>query len=357
MKSQIGWYTLGAGILCAGLTAGSGACRADGDTPNATTTGPGTGGGATTGVNAGGATSGVNVGGAGGAGGGAGGSTCGDGAEVFTIQDVTTDQVGPGVDVKLVGVVAMSKKFLVNYSKSSGSCLWGVFVSAPGLAETAPNSGLVVKSYGDDASIPAGGTEAACPKLAEGPVGDAIPDDVQPGDVLDIVGESSTFPTASLMTMYCTNPGDTTIPGREVAFVCSAVKTGTAPVPAPHVPTPAEMDKFMDPSDDAFHAQWTGVRLRLADVTPATIPLVINKGIITLSEGNVEVGDELYWVSDMSPNLCERGPVYMTNPPSMWSRIDGFHYLNFCRWGIQPFDKCADFDPRSEDCPSATACQ
>lgn len=356
MKSHLGWYTLGAGILCAGLTAGSGACRADGDTPNATTGGPGAGGSATTGVNVGGATSGVNVGGAGGAGGGAGGSTCGDGAEVFTIEDVTTDQVGPGVDVKLVGVVAMTRKVLINHSKSSGSCLWGIFVSAPGLSETAANSGLIVKSYGNDAVIPPGGTEAECPKLADGSVGDAIPDDVQPGDVLDIVGETSMFPTASLMQEFCTNPGDTAIPGREVAFACSAVKTGTAPVPAPHALTLEEISKLMDPLDDDFHAQWNGVRVHLPNVTPANDPVVGMYGIITLTQGGVEVKDKFYYVNDSS-ELCEMGPIFSSVPPLTWNYIDGFSYLDFCRWSIQTFDKCADFDPPSEDCPSATACQ
>jgi hypothetical protein len=352
MKSRIGWYTLGAGILGAGLTAGTAACRADTDTSNATATGPGAGGGATTGVNVGGgATTGVNVGGSGGSGGGTGGSTCGDGADVHTIEEVNTDQVGAGIDVKLVGVVAMSQKFLVNYSKSSGSCLWGVFVSAPGLTETAANSGVIVKSYGDDAVIPPGGTEAACPN----PPGDSIPDDVQPGDVLDIVGETSTFPTPSLLTMYCTNPGDTAIPGREVAFACSVTKTGTAPVPTPHTLAPDEITKLMDPSDDAFHAQWTGVKVRLADVTHAADPIVGDFGIITLAEGAVEVKDNIYYVKGAT-ELCQTGPVFAT-PPVTWTHIDGFSYLDFCRWGIEPADKCADFAPSSDDCPSATACQ
>ena len=63
--------------------------------------------------------------------------TGGSGPQVVTIQDITTNVVGPKVAVTVKGVVAMSHKFLVSQSKSTNSCLWGIFASAPGLSETA----------------------------------------------------------------------------------------------------------------------------------------------------------------------------------------------------------------------------
>ena len=118
-----------------------------------------------------------------------GGAVC-DG-EVHTVQEVSSGTVGKGTHVSLKGVVAMSHKFLVS---GSTHCLWGVFVSAPGISETAANSGAFAISYGTDPVIPPGGNKAYCPKLGED-AGDKIPNDTKPGDVLDITGQTDYFPS------------------------------------------------------------------------------------------------------------------------------------------------------------------
>src|SRR5690606_20272872 len=115
-----------------------------------------------------------------------------EGAEA-TIQQLTTGEIGVDQKVTLKDVVAMSHKFLVSKSKNTGSCLWGVFVSAPGLTDTAANTGMIILSYGTDASIPEGETVAYCPKLGQDPTGDQIPDDVAPGDVLTVTGTNQVF--------------------------------------------------------------------------------------------------------------------------------------------------------------------
>ncbi len=107
--------------------------------------------------------------------------------QAATVVDVTTGKVGPGVAITLTGVVAMSRKFLVSQSKSSGSCLWGVFISDK-VAETAPSTGILALSYGMNASIPAGGTDAVCPTGT-----DAFPNDTKLGDVLTIGGKSDAY--------------------------------------------------------------------------------------------------------------------------------------------------------------------
>src|SRR5262249_37615848 len=138
--------------------------------------------------------------GSGGAGGGAGGGApaC-DGQEV-TVFDVTNDPsaanpVGPAIKVKVKNVVAMSQKFLVSKSSNTGSCLWGIFVSAPNLGkETQPYSGVLVVSYGNNATEqPAGSGMFYCSKLGVEPTGGAIPDDVKVGDELNVIGKTDYF--------------------------------------------------------------------------------------------------------------------------------------------------------------------
>jgi hypothetical protein len=157
---------VGSGALFAAAGA---ACGKDGSGGFAADTGSGGGGGdsSSTTSSAGGSTSSSSSSGVG------GGAPC-EGVEA-TISDVTTGVVGPGVKVQVTGAVAMSQKFLVSKGSSSGSCLWGVFVSAPNLTETAPNSGMLVLDYGFNAEIDDGGTDAYCPRLGIDPTGDDIP--------------------------------------------------------------------------------------------------------------------------------------------------------------------------------------
>ncbi len=332
---------------------------------------------ATTGCRSGGSDS------SGGAGGGSGGSTskstgtgsssggAGGGAVVcegadHTIQEVTSGTVGPGTHATLRGVVAMSRKWLVS---GSTHCLWGVFVSAPGLSETGPNTGVLAISYGTDPVVPTGGTKAYCPKLGTDPTGDKIPDDVKPGDVLDITGSTSYFPTTfdkcgpSAMPPSPAN----TVSMRQFTTVCSVTKTGTAPVPKAHVLTASEIAGITSTSDTAFHDQWGGVKVAIENtgVVPTTDspPAVVGQyGIITLAQGNIPVGDKMYYKAYNTTDVCAQGPTFV-DTSTTFTHLEGFHYLDFCAWGLQINDKCADFAPPSPDCakppggmPPITSC-
>jgi hypothetical protein len=288
--------------------------------------------------------------------------TCGAGAVTATVQQITEGTVGPGTVVRLEGVVAMSQQFLVSRNSTTNSCLWGVFVSAPGLATTAANTGLLVTSYGVLATVPDGGTSAYCPVRSVDPTGSAIPDDVQPGDVLDVIGEADYF----LLDNCATEPGGTTVPQRQLSQVCSVVVTGTVAVPAPAVVPPADVARLAAQTDTAFHDQWGGVKVRLtgvgADVpaSPTTCTMggnsvVGNYGIITLASSSIPVSPKLYYVGYLRSEPCHAYPEFCTAGASYsWTAIDGFHYLDFCTWGLAPNDKCAEFDPRSADCTSSS---
>jgi len=269
-----------------------------------------------------------------------------------TVQEITTGVVGPGTKVEVNGVVAMSHKFLVSKSSNTNSCLWGVFVSAPGLTETAANTGIIALSYGNKATQPMGQQEFYCPRLGQDEIGDAIPDNIKPGDTLDLVGVVDRFPD----TPNCTGDNPPNKIGMlQLNQVCKAEITGTATPPTPKVMSATEIAQISstDAADNAFHDMWGGVKVRIenAAVEPEAGMVVGEFGIIHLQNG-VEVGDKIYY-RGYSNNICHEGPVF-SDPMMTFNRIDGFHYLAFCTWGLQTNDKCADFDPQSEDCTGAT---
>ncbi len=269
-----------------------------------------------------------------------------------TIADLTTGAVGVDQKVTLRGVVAMSQLFLVSKSKNTGSCLWGVFVSSPGIGETAANSGMIVLSYGSPATIPEGETEAYCPKLGQEPTCSAIPDDVKPGDVLTVIGTHQVFPNPP----NCTGDNPPNQVGmRQLSAVCHVARDGTAAVPTPHVLTAEEADLITSLDDAAFHDAWGGVKVRVENVgvTPVDGEVLGSFGVVTLDNG-IPVGDKVYY-RPYSDNLCHSGPVF-SDTEVVFDHIDGFHYLNFCSWGIEAGDKCGDFAPASEDCAGNTTC-
>jgi len=377
-------YLVHAGAVCAlGLVALAMGCRAEGSTTSAssgeggsigeggsgastTTSSTNVGGGSSTTTGTGGSGqggqggSGTGTGGMGTGGMGGGGPSCA-GKEVSVEQIVNKaapGAVGKGTPVTVKGVVATSKKFLVSQSSTSGSCLYGVFVSAP-VPESAPYQGVLVVAYGNDAVIPPGGTKAYCGKISgrfpDDPLpGDTIPDDTVPGDILDITGTASEYIPSTCGTM----PTDSKTPQKQLAFACAVTKTGTQAPIKPHVFTdPVEIAKFADQANADFHTQWGGSPVSLASVKPVLVAdpnggmgmVVVGKyGEIKLEGSNLLVGDKIYY-RGYEKDKCFLGPVF-TDTTVTWNHLDGLHYLNFCTWGLQSNNKCADFDPSSQDC-------
>lgn len=289
--------------------------------------------------------------------GGTGGTTT---VIAATIEQITTfPEGGVGIDVavKLTGVVAMSTKFKVSGPGSSGSCLWGVFVSSPGLTETQPNSGLMITSYGSHATTPEGGSTSYCPVPQAGqPAGDAIPDDVEPGDVLDIIGQTARYLSKSCGSADAgvANPSD--VEQFQLSNVESVVKTGTAAVPTPHVLSDADVATLIDGHDSDFLAKWGGVKVRASNLTtvPQAGELTDTYGHMVMTNGLL-VGDKIYYVGYLkSSDACYAGPVYPSATQALaW--VDGFVYLDFCTWSIDPAHKCYDLNPPSSDCVSASS--
>lgn len=283
-----------------------------------------------------------------------------------TITDINQGNIAPGTTVQLQGVLAMSSQFLV--SKSASSCLWGTFLSEPNLIETQPYSGLMAVSYGTPPSVPDGGSTAQCPRLGIDPVGDAFPDDLKPGDVLTLTGTTATFLSSSCSSQS----GGATVGQNQLTNVTGVSRTATGqPLPVPHALSASEMLQLAAPSDPFFHAQWGGAKVLVQNVksepqqdggsiTDAYGTMYVADSSIAnpTPADTLQVGDKLYYRGYLkASNFCFGGPVY-ANPSTTFTAMDGFSYLAFCTWTLQPEDKCADLMPPSDDCSgNAAACQ
>ena len=349
------WLTLfGALVVVPALVAAG--CQSEKKTTNTTS---GTGGTTTTTTTQGGggsgATGGNNTGG--------GDPTCGSGAVDATIQQITQGTIGPGVDVKITGAVVMSQKFVIDGTLNAGQpCLWAVFVSAPGLTTTAANTGTLVLSYGSPAVVPDGGSQAYCPLLEQQSGGDAIPDDIQPGDVVDIIGETDSF----LLNACSSQANGSQVPEFQVSKTCRMTVTGSTTPPAPAVIPANDYANLSNQAaaSAAFHNQWGGVFVRLANVTSTDGDndgsVVGQYGIITLDQAGIEVSDKIYYEGYYAgSDVCKAGPQFdvTAGGTQTFAYVDGFHYMNFCTWGLAVNDKCADTSPASGDCGATLNCQ
>jgi hypothetical protein len=286
-------------------------------------------------------------------------------AKVVTIQAINNpsdpNHVGPAVEVTVQGAVVMSNKFLVSHSKTTGSCLWGVFLSAPTISTTAPYTGVLALAYGTNASVTDGGTTAYCPVYQAGmTAGDVFPDTIAPGDVVDVTGTTDSYITSSC-TAADAAAGSSMVPSVQLNKVSAvSVHTEKANLPTPYKLTPSDMASLAAGLDSSWLDQWGGVRVELDNVTVESQGgsltdeyghMLINSELFDGGANGIQVGDSVYYVGYIkATDVCAAGPVFPTAPPIAFNSITGFVYLDFCNWGIQPSNKCHDLVPPSDDC-------
>jgi hypothetical protein len=283
---------------------------------------------------------------------------------MVSIEQITdpmaTGHVGPKTPIKVVGAIAMSIKFLVSKG-ASGSCLWGVFLSSLNTTETGPNTGILAVSFGSMA-VAKGGGKAYCPTIEAGmPAGDAFPDDIKPGDIVDVVGQSDSYiPTTC--TSADAGLGASMIPGIQISKVTQVTRTGTgATLPTPHKLTTSDLQTLSAGSDVSWLNQWGNVLVE-ADMVAAKDQggsLTDNYGHMLLDVGTngIQVGDKLYYVGYVkATDVCYAGPYYSSMPTPdaglPFNSITGFVYLDYCSWSIAPRNQCFDLNPPSQDCAS-----
>jgi hypothetical protein len=287
------------------------------------------------------------------------------GPSVVTVAQIAQGQIAVGTVVQLAGVVATSQQFLNRRNASTGDCEWGLFVSAPGIATAEAYSGLFITGNGFPAQIPDGGSNAYCPELGKAATGSPIPDGTQPGDVLTLTGKVASY----LPLSACSGvPNVSQVPQLRLTEIAAVQKTGTATVPAPATIAAADIAKLASPTETTFHAQWSGARVRLDNVTvgypasPVACPdtgynYVDSYGGITLTPSGLTVGDRVYYRGlGHTTDACMAGPVLCGGNTSGLSltMVQGAHHLDGCAWALLPNDKCADFSPHSSDCPGST---
>jgi hypothetical protein len=226
--------------------------------------------------------------------------------------------VAENIQVELTGVVVTTHKILVNKSKSTGSCLWGTFVKDP-----AADYGLMVVAYGDKAPSDGSGNYGDCPTGT-----DPIPNDIAPGDIVNMTGTTSSYAPSSC-------PAGTT-PQVQLK-VCAFTKTSSGQAPAPVVVADPAMLK-------TGNKKYQGLLVKIENVDAENYDggTVGPYGVITLAGSGLEVHDKFYYSTAGAPQFA---------PSQHFNFIVGISHLDYCTWALQPRDKCADFDPKSLDCP------
>jgi hypothetical protein len=236
--------------------------------------------------------------------------------------------------VKLTGVVATSIKFRTRNPKKAGDpCQYSFFV-ADANATFVPYSGIQVIAYASNAvANDAGG--ATC-------IGDdLIPNDVKPGDTIDVTGTYTEFgPTASSCGA-ATPPVSPPVPGKmpQLFKVCELTRTGTGTAPAPAVVTPAEISQG---AGDAL-LKYAGGLVQINTVTAAGAP---SFGAFKITGSELMVTDNIYYRgAATAPTGIMMGTAFTS--------ITGLSTLDFCTWSLAP-SKCTDMIPASGAvCPSS----
>lgn len=257
-------------------------------------------------------------------------------AQPISFEELHSGQVRAGVAVSLTELVASSQKFLVSEAKS-GSCLWGAFAAAP--ERVGAGSGLFLVSFGaaHEAGVPcASGT-------------DGLPDDLAPGDRLDVQGFLSEYAPSDCAGATVAQPQ------LRIEAACPVLRVGVGSAPAAELITPALADQLAAGRDPKLLRDYAGALVELESVSALQDPddgdAVFPFGAVRLVETALELRSRLYYF-----DLSEGGPRSATKAtafafPTHFERARGVVFLDYCTWGLGPRDRCADLTPSSNGCP------
>lgn len=273
-------------------------------------------------------------------GGGDGGSKCPATVKTGSIESFrdpassTKAIVNDGV--KLTGVIATSIKYRTrNPSKAGDPCQYAVFV-ADANATFKPYSGVQIIAYGADAVMNDAG-RATCPTGT-----DLIPDDIKPGDKLDLTGTYTEFGPSATTCGGGTPPVPPPIPDKQpqVFKVCELTKAGTGTLPAPADVTPSQVETRAPDAGVAGGAEnlkWVGGLVRIkdveADTCTGTCTGALAFGAFKVKGSTLEVTDTIYYRGAATAPTVAVGDKF--------SSVTGVMLLDFCTWSVAP-SKCAD---------------
>ena len=265
---------------------------------------------------------------------GADGAAQGCGAQAVTLAEIHSGRVRSGIAVSVGQLVASSQKFLVSEAKS-GSCLWGAFAADPQL--TGAGSGLFLVSFGAPHA-----EGVACVPGADG-----LPDDLLPGDRLQVEGKLEDYVPAA-----CS--GTAPAPQLVIEATCPARREDGGMAPAPFSIDFALATRLAAGTDAELLRDWSGALVRVeaasamqdADDGDAVFPF----GVLRLVETALEVHSRLYYfdLSEGGPRASVKAPRY--GYPTAFRSITGIVFLDYCSWVLAPRDRCADLSPSSDGC-------
>jgi hypothetical protein len=191
------------------------------------------------------------------------------------------------------------------------------------------------------------------PSHAEGeacsPGSDGLPDDLQPGDSLQVEGRVNEYAPAAC---------DGTAPAQQLRIdaACPARRGAPSAAPEAALLTPALADRLAAGKDEPLLRDWGGALVRLdgvaalqdADDGDAVLPF----GVIRLADTALEEHSRLYYfdLSAGGPRDASKAPRY--GFPTAFGSVTGVLFLDYCTWVLAPRDRCADLSPPSEGCPT-----
>lgn len=256
-------------------------------------------------------------------------------AQPITLEEAHSGQVRPGVAVSLGELVATSQKFLVSEAKS-GSCLWGAF--AAGAGKTGAGSGLFLVSFG--AAHEAG---QACQSGSDG-----LPDDLKPGERLQVQGFLSDYVPGGC-------PQGTVAQAQlRVDAACPARRVGSGPEPEAERIEPSVADALAAGRDPELLRAYGGALVELEGVAARQDPddgdAVFSFGVMRLAETALELHSRIYYfdLDEGGPRAVGKAPSFPF--PTQLERVRGVVFLDYCTWALGPRDRCLDSVPASDGC-------
>lgn len=256
-------------------------------------------------------------------------------AQPITLEEAHSGQVRPGIAVSLGELVATSQKFLVSEAKS-GSCLWGAF--AAGAGKTGAGSGLFLVSFGAEHE-----PGQACQSGSDG-----LPDDLAPGDRLQVQGFLSDYVPGG-----CAE-GTVAQAQLRVDAACPARRVGSGPEPEAERIDPAVADALAAGRDPELLRAYGGALVELEGVAARQDPddgdAVFPFGVMRLVETALELHSRIYYfdLDEGGPRAVSKAPSFPF--PTQLERVRGVVFLDYCTWALGPRDRCLDSVPASDGC-------
>jgi hypothetical protein len=310
------------------------------------------------------------AGGTAGSGAGTGGTSSGDpcGGEEKTLQELNQAKAPlPENRLRLKGVVATSRKFQV--STSASGCLWGVFVTAPGASVVEYGSMQLVTKGAPPETTADGDTVCKTDQASAG----EIPNDIQPGDVIDVSGFLDEFllnncgkPSTQDPNVINPKPEAGQRQIKDVSCI-QKISSGAPPAPAEITDAATLTAIAQGKNTDDLLYKWSGALVKVtAPLTSKQVPetgakyfncsAVSGFGDINFEQTELTLSNTLYYNDLTCAGPRDNNKRYDFQHPATFTSVTGIFALDFCTWQLSVRSRCDDILPKSPSCDLAAEC-